>query len=157
MTPLTALLRRVEGATGPDRFWSKVDRRGPHECWEWTGSLNQKGYGQFSVGPKSQNTMPKAHRISYEMLVGPIPEGLHIDHLCRNRKCVNPAHLEPVTAAENNKRASRSKSQCWRGHEFSPENIIVGRGGTRECCACRNERKRQYRRRALIAKEAAGA
>lgn len=145
MTDIAGLLERVRAATGPDRFWDKVDRRGPQDCWEWIGSVNQKGYGQFSFGPASSNTMLKPHRLTYEAFKGSIPEGMHIDHLCRNRRCVNPEYLEAVTAAENNKRAGAAKDACWRGHLFTPENTIKGRGDTRECRACRNNRKRQYR------------
>jgi len=84
-----------------DRFWAKIERRGSDECWLWTGSFFPSGYGAF----KSEK-MTTAHRTAYELLVGPIPSGLHIDHLCCNRACVNPKHLEPVTAGENNHRAA---------------------------------------------------
>ena len=94
-----------EGPTQDERFWAKV-REGavptyaPHlgECWIWSGSVSTQGYGKFS------NPSLLAHRVSYESMVGPIPEGLAIDHLCRVRTCVNPAHLDPVTAAENTRR-----------------------------------------------------
>lgn len=148
MVDLAALADRVEAATGPDRtrFWSKV-AHGGEGCWLWCASLTQKGYGQFSFGKKSDGTyrMLKAHRFAYEDTVGPIPEGMAIDHLCRNRACCNPVHLEVVTNAENNKRAGAAKESCARGHRFTPENIIGGRNGTRECRACRLERKRRYR------------
>lgn len=71
-------------------------------CWEWTGTLNRDGYGSFQLG---HGVAARAHRVLYEQLVGPIPEGLHIDHLCYNPCCVRPDHLEPVTQAENNRRA----------------------------------------------------
>lgn len=91
------------------RFWSKVNQDGPlptwaaflGPCWLWTGAPNTFGYGDLRL----TTGLVRAHRFSYEMLVGPIPDGLHIDHLCRVRACVNPAHLEPVTQAENNERA----------------------------------------------------
>ena len=88
-----------------DLFWAKVDRNGPTPkhapelgpCWIWTGSLNDKGYGVFWVGSKHM----KAHRFSFELLVGQIPNGTEPDHLCHNRACVRPSHLEPVTHREN--------------------------------------------------------
>jgi hypothetical protein len=91
-----------------ERFWAKVDRRGPNECWPWVGAKLQHGYGHLKVG----DSYPPAHRVAYELLVGLIPEGLQIDHLCRNRACCNPAHMEPVTPLENTRRGDATK---WRG------------------------------------------
>lgn len=128
------------------RFWGKVDKAGA--CWEWTGTKSPNGYGTFKI----RNTDPLyAHRISYEAIVGPIPDGLHIDHLCRNRGCVNPAHMEPVTSKVNNLRGesiaakNARKTHCHRGHEFTPENtwLRVGkRGPCRECRTCARAAKR---------------
>jgi hypothetical protein len=84
----------------PARFWSKVVED-DEECWNWIGARTSGGYGSWGVGGVAKST----HRVSYLTLVGPIPEGLQIDHLCRNRVCCNPAHLEPVTARVNNRRA----------------------------------------------------
>lgn len=90
---------RMLAPTTVTRFWLKVDRSG--ECWLWTGSTNGRGYGHVRVNM----CLTYAHRLSYEMSVGPIPEGLQIDHLCGNTLCVNPEHLEVVTAVENQLRA----------------------------------------------------
>lgn len=95
-----------------DRFWSKV---AIHEdgCWLWTGARNSRGYGQWAVNGLSRSV----HRVAYEALVGPIPDGLTIDHLCRNKLCVNPDHLEPVTIAENVARAHEIRTNCRHGTE----------------------------------------
>lgn len=88
------------------RFWAKVDKRGPDDCWLWLANKTApNGHGRFSTG----GSMVMAHRFAYELLVGPIPDGLVIDHLCRVRLCVNPKHLEPVTAVENIKRGWRDR------------------------------------------------
>lgn len=85
------------------RFWNHVNKTS--DCWEWTSALDNDGYGIIQLSqPVRMNK--KAHRISYELSVGPIPEGMTIDHLCRNKKCVNPEHLEVVTGSENAKRAN---------------------------------------------------
>ena len=81
-------------------FWPKVDRRADDECWPWLATVNRKGYGQVS----RDGAIRPAHRVAYELLVGPIPEEMTLDHLCRNTGCVNPTHLEPVSAAENTRR-----------------------------------------------------
>jgi hypothetical protein len=80
-----------------DRFWMKV-QKGPG-CWQWTGAKNGDGYGSFAEGSKGKHH--PAHRFSYELTVGPIPDGMQIDHRCRNRSCVNPSHLRPVTHKQN--------------------------------------------------------
>lgn len=89
--------------TEADRFWWKVHKT--TTCWIWRGVLDRDGYGQFGVGRKNL----RAHRWAYESVVGPIPEGLEIDHLCRVKSCVNPLHMEPVTKTENIRRA---RSAC---------------------------------------------
>lgn len=92
-----------------DRFWEKVEKT--ETCWNWTASLNGNGYGQFAL-----ETWPLvlrgAHRIAYLLVVGPIPEGLDLDHLCRNRRCVNPAHLEPVTRQVNLRRGTNARRRA---------------------------------------------
>ena len=91
---------KQHGMTAEERFWANVDRS--ESCWLWTGSLS-RGYGQVMM----HGRMVRAHRYAYELLVGSIPTGLTIDHLCHVKNCVNPAHLEPVTQSENMRRAHR--------------------------------------------------
>lgn len=131
-----------------DRFWSKVDRRGDDECWPWLSSSTY-GYGRFWLVDKRV----MAHRIAYELLVGEIPDGLVIDHLCRNRGCINPRHMEPVTVRENTLRgvgitaACAARSACVNGHEWTPENTRIVADGTRRCRACARINTAAYRER----------
>jgi HNH endonuclease len=117
-------------------------------CWEWTGTVDSGGYAQISVN----STTRLAHRLSYELFKGPIPQGLDLDHLCRNLRCINPDHLEPVTAKENVHRSpihNASKTHCPKGHEYTPDNIYWdSRHHGRKCRACTMARaKAQYFRR----------
>lgn len=125
-----------------ERFWAKVDLNGPGGCWLWTAGTCPEGYGKFSLNGRSVY----AHRTAYEWLVGAIPEGLHIDHLCRVRSCVNTAHLEPVTVGENIRRGQTgsnmaAKTHCPQGHEYAGANLIVERRGKRACRECRRVRR----------------
>lgn len=132
-----------------EKFWRQVQKS--EGCWLWLGKRDQKGYG--TVRWKQQQK--GAHRVSYEALVGPIPEGLTLDHLCRVRNCVNPAHLEPVTHRENVLRGTSimavnsRKTHCLRGHELTPENIYVcsSQPTSRRCKTCHLQRQRDARRR----------
>lgn len=126
------------------RFWEKVDRRGPDECWEWRGGKYSNGYGRFTVGGTKRMWSYVAHRFAYEISVGPVDSALDLDHLCRNRSCVNPAHLEPVSRAENLRRAREFKApvtHCRHGHEYTPENTYVNPKGRRICRTCRRARE----------------
>src|SRR5690554_6462185 len=104
-----------------DRFWPKIDRT--DDCWLWIGKINNRGYGLFYLDRRMQ----AAHRAAYQLLVGPIPDGLDLDHTCRVRRCVNPDHLEPVTHRENLLRGASfaavnaAKTHCPHGHEYTPE------------------------------------
>lgn len=115
--------RRIEPIE--DRFFRKVDAVGI--CWVWTGYCNKDGYGRFNRGAQGMG-VASAHRWAYEYLVGAIPAGMTLDHLCRNRKCVNPDHLEIVTRGANVLRghsspaANARKTRCKHGHEFTHEN-----------------------------------
>ena len=136
-----------------DSFWSKVDTSG--ECWEWTAYIKENGYGQFMWKGKPYY----AHRFSYEFYKGEIPNELCIDHLCRNRKCVNPDHLEAVTTQVNNLRGegptaiNANKTHCNKGHEFVEENIyyyVRKNGKDRRCRICINRRQREYNQRVKL-------
>lgn len=132
------------------RFWEKVDKTG--DCWLWTKGCDSHGYGAFAVNQKNQ----MAHRVAYELTVGPIPEGKHLDHRCHNesdcpggkgcvhRRCVNPDHLEPIEPTENQFLSGRSpfaqnraKTHCLRGHEFTVSNTRIDWRGARICKTCK--------------------
>lgn len=109
----------------------------PTGCIEFTGPKDRAGYGRLTKHGRHL----LAHRASYEFIVGPIPDGLVIDHLCRNTSCVHPGHLEPVTHAENIRRglAGGLKTQCKHGHDYTPENTYVDPKGWRRCRQCHRE------------------
>lgn len=124
-----------------DRVMRRVEYDTVGGCWLWTGAVNQNGYSRFS----SRNTGPYAgHRLAYELLCEPIPEGMELDHKCRVRCCVNPAHLEPVTREENIARGVAARTHCKRGHAFTPENMLANAPwAPRVCRLCRNENARR--------------
>lgn len=123
-----------------------------HGCWLWTGYIGEGGYGRVYEGHSDGRTL-MAHRVVYELAVGPIPEGLTLDHLCRVRCCVNPDHVEPVTLRENLLRGETSaainaaKTRCIHGHAFTPENTYVYADGRRTCRRCIRDRARERMRR----------
>jgi HNH endonuclease len=132
--PLARMFRRrqVDPATG---------------CWNYTGSTFKFGYGKV----KSQGKNHTAHTIAYKRLRGPVPEGMELDHVCRNPRCFNPDHLEPVTHRENMMRgntvtgANAAKTHCHRGHELSGKNLFIRRDGRRRCRTCESETQRRIR------------
>jgi hypothetical protein len=132
-----------------ERIKAKVAER-PDGCWEWTGFRDRKGYGRFSLG----NRPTVVARASYEAFIGPIPEGLTIDHLCRFPPCVNPAHLAVVTRAENTMRGETVTAKnaqaraCPKGHAYDEANTYVDKRGRRSCKACREAWKRSEEGRA---------
>jgi hypothetical protein len=119
------------------RFWSHVDKTaGPDGCWLWTGALGRAGYPRWGSPYWPGDTY--AHRIAYRMVVGPIPAGFEVDHLCFVPACVNPAHLEAVTVQENRRRrrARPLTTECARGHAMDEANTYVNPAGKRSCRCC---------------------
>lgn len=126
------------------QFMARV-REQDDGCWKWVGTLKRSPFGSYGAFTLRGEGMG-AHRASWMLFRGPIPDGLTIDHLCENTRCVNPAHLEPVTLRENILRASRGtaainahKTECIRGHAFDEANTIIHCGGKRACRTCVND------------------
>lgn len=130
----------------PARFWDKVIPEPNSGCWLWIGGTTTAGYGMTTV---STNRIGFAHRFAYESLVGPISDGLQVDHLCRTRCCVNPAHMEPVTHRENTLRGvgfaavNAAKVSCPKGHPYDEQNtyqVTTKKGPSRRCRQCNRDR-----------------
>lgn len=136
---------RYADARLPARFWKKVACI-PTGCWEWRAAAT-RGYGVYAVERRAQ----RAHRVAFEALVGPIPEGMDLDHLCRNPSCVNPAHLEVVTHRENVLRGESPpaelarRTRCPEGHPLAGANLSPSstRRGSRSCLTCERRRSRE--------------
>lgn len=139
-----------------ERFWSNVSgKSGDDECWMWTGYKSEKGYGVLKIKEKAI----RAHRLSYILAFGEIPTGMQLDHLCRNKVCVNPRHLEAVTSRENTIRAVPYRKpraewaptnreltgKCKNGHDFSGDNIYISPRGLPFCRLCKKAYKVAYR------------
>ncbi len=129
-----------------DSFFARVDATG--DCWIWTGHRQPEGYGHVRFEGRDQG----AHRVAYRLLVGEIPDGYQLDHLCRVPACVNPDHLEPVTLTENLRRGfqraeMRHRTKCRNGHPYTLENTTITRRGTRICRSCHQAGEIRYQQR----------
>lgn len=131
------------------RFWAKVEKT--ETCWLWKAGTGTHGYGTFADAGRKPVL---AHRFAYEAFVGPIPDGLTIDHLCHTPLCVNPDHLEPVTQQENCRRAKARLTHCPQGHPYDEANTWISKSGHRQCRTCNRDRQRALREAALAAREA---
>jgi hypothetical protein len=135
------------------RFWLKVERFGADGeersgCWEWAGRLSASGYGSYEVARRAT----RAHRVAFEIEVGEIPSRLDLDHLCLNRACVRPDHLEPITRAENVRRGMGGRqTHCPRGHALTKENVFVRDDRYPTCLICKRKANLEsyYRRKQI--------
>ncbi|MET8518144.1 HNH endonuclease signature motif containing protein [Streptomyces sp. NPDC005077] len=135
-------IQPAESSSLPERFWSKVQIGEPVDCWLWVGAKSSNGYGNF----KHADTFTSAHRLSFADAYGSVPDGSVIDHLCQTRACVNPAHMELVSHAENVRRGRagenhRVKTHCPKGHPYDAENTYWHPAGHRECRTCRKSHR----------------
>lgn len=146
-----------------EKVWQRIDRA-DDGCWLWTGQLATGNYPYFFFRVDGKNLARRAHRFVYELLVEPIPVGLTLDHLChsndltcpggeecRHRRCVNPAHLEPVTMGENARRRTARLTHCPHGHPYSPDNSMTGHITRARCRICYLQRHRESEARRKVA------
>lgn len=141
------LRKSRHGIPAHERVLSRVSQDA-NGCWIWPGTKTPDGYGL--IGIERIRTNKLTHRVVYEALVGTIPVGLVIDHLCRNRACVNPDHMEPVTNQENiarGRNAQREKTHCAQGHPYSGDNLRILPNGRRQCRTCNRQNMAAYRAR----------
>lgn len=149
--PLVLPVRTGSGTRNPNTtpkefIESRIERLPECGCWIWTGTLKANGYGLYRLGKKKECFF--AHRLSYEVFIGPIPSGLVIDHLCRVRSCVNPNHLEAVTFKTNVERGlSKNGSHCRNNHPYDTYVRFVGSKKIRRCKACDKIAAASYRAR----------
>ena len=125
-------------------FWSYVNKRPTNGCWNWAGGKSKHGYGSFFVDRNRRSA--RVHRVAWELLRGHIPEDLTIDHLCKNKLCVNPDHMEIVTRSINSSRgAGGQKTHCRNGHALTPDNLVkvAKRPNFRACRECTKARRRR--------------
>lgn len=150
MTGLALEMPWFDPADLPDYMRQRIVVDG-NGCWIWQVSLDRAGYGRATLSmPGTTARRWYSHRLAYMLLVGPIPEGLQLDHLCRVPACCNPSHLEPVTASENVRRGTaadywRSKTHCPRQHPYDEANTRVDKQGRRFCRTCAREHMRRQR------------
>ncbi len=121
------------------------------DCWVWMASKNQKGYGRMVITDSDGKRTKVVHRVIYEHINGPLPKGLEIDHLCKNRACFNPSHIEAVTHKENCRRGNvgahfGNKTHCPSGHPYSGDNLYISLKGSRSCRECTRTKSREWAR-----------
>lgn len=135
-----------------DRFTKFIAYEPSVGCWLWLGPIINGGYGTFTIGRNVKPRQVLSHRFSYELYKGVIPEGLDLDHLCRNRCCCNPDHLEPVTRKGNIRRGIKRSdaTHCKYGHLFIGDNLFINKIGGRICIECRRRNNRASKKRRKI-------
>lgn len=144
--------KSAKGNTIEEKLYSRIEISLENKCWNYIGSVDKDGYGMFRLYDKTYRT----HRLSYLLFKGEIPQNYVIDHICSNRKCCNPDHLEAVTNSENIKRGDTGKNNhqslkeyCPKGHKYTPENTYINPKGSRECMICKTANRQADRARNL--------